>query len=319
MKAKLDQRFCKILEGLEETLGELEEQRKRELPRVILIGIFFVILFSLFPVLFFSLTSPTFWKSPASSASWLNTLFNFLITAVMFACSLVFLFSQKGESFMGKFFLKNYVNSFKSEVIKKIFGLLGSNVVYAPNKSISSEQFYESLLFGDGSQFESFNGDDLTEIQIVLAKTVFSELHVSRRSGKHTVSIFDGLFFVVDMKKLFNTPVGTRPTVGKQHIKTDNPEFNKYFDIYSDDRISVFEALSNSFLEKLIEFKNKNDVNFDFSLVGNKAYFAIHYPSEMTLFEPPIWKTLFNPDIYENFLLDIQLIYDLIETLELEK
>ena len=312
----LNERFCRVLEGLEGTLGELEEQRKRELPKVMVIVILFA---SFFCSLAFFLTYPIIRQLPSNQITQLGVIFIVITCIVIFIGTAHFLLSANGQTQIRKYILGDYVSSFKYEVIEKIFSLLGSNVFYAPNRSIPTEQFYESLLFGENLVLGRLNGDDFTQVQIGKTEITFSELHLSVGSGEDSINIFDGLFFVADIKKSFNIPVGTRTTVGKQQIKTDNPKFNKYFKIYSDDRISVFEALSNSFLEKLIEFKNNNDINLDFSFVGNKAYFAIHYPSEMTLFEPPIWKTLFNPDIYENFLLDIQLIYDLIETLELEK
>ena len=317
--ASLNERFCRVLEGLEETLGELEEHRKRELPRVTLLAILFIVPLSVF-LFFLALESPPFGEDSGHPMPLVNLLLGLVL---LFSMPVSFMYCVQNplvEELIRKFILKDYVASFKGKIIKKIFNLLGSNVSYAPEKGISEEQFYESLLFTKNDlRSESLEGDDFTQVQIGKTEITFSELHLSSGSGKHKINIFGGLFFIADVKKSLNVPIGTRSNLGKQQIKTDSPEFNKYFSIYSDDRISVFEALSNSFLEKLIEFKDKNEIDFDFSFVGNKAYFAIHYPSEMTLFEPPVWKTLFNPEIYENFLLDIQLIYDLIETLELER
>lgn len=67
--------------------------------------------------------------------------------------------------------------------------------------------------------------------------------------------------------------------------------------------------------ERMINFVYKTGRKFDFSVVDDKFYIAIPY--NRPLLEPPIFKSLFDYSIYEEYLSDLELMLGIVEDLKL--
>jgi energy-coupling factor transporter transmembrane protein EcfT len=220
-------------------------------------------------------------------------------------------------------FIAKYRYNFKNKVIKKIIDLLNQNLEYIPDNYINKEEFINSQLFWEPKK--NYHGDDLIQgnisgcpIQLSYISASWSDIDSSEQ--------FLGLFAIIEFNKDISSPLGTNYRIGKHKVKFDNPEFNKIFNVFSNNITEAFHALpvnvlnrfvllSKKYLEKSSIKNHKNLYSFlslspiEFSIIQNKVYIGIMKPEGF--FEPPIDKSLFDYSIYEKYLTDLELILEL--------
>jgi len=218
------------------------------------------------------------------------------------------------------FTFKDYKKDFKKLVIKNIFGMFSGDVQYDPAGYIPRSRFRSARLFGS---FNKYSGDDKAWGHIGQTEVLFSELHVSRVSGsgknRSEYRIFDGLFFIAQFNKSFSTQMGTSSEIGGQKVHMDDPVFNKYFKIWSTDHTEAFYILSHTLMAKLVALKESSKRHgfwaLDFSFVNNRIHIALSHRKRF--FEPPLFKSLFEFEIYEKYWQDLALIMSIVEELSL--
>lgn len=98
-------------------------------------------------------------------------------------------------------------------------------------------------------------------------------------------------------------------------IKLEDPEFEKMFVVYGDDQIEARYILSTSLMRRIVDFKKKSKRTIYISFVGSKIYVAVSY--SRNLFEPRIFKTLLAFSPIKEYFEDLELVYGLVEDLNL--
>ncbi len=316
-----ENKFWEIIDKLDPVIVELEEGRKKYFWKISLIGIFIGIIL----ILFFKVLIIVF--------SFLNfNLFNCIL-----GCLLAFLFlSIKFEDdlrLFKAFILRDYIKSFKENIIKVIFEELYKenfkSFLYKAKGFISLNEFLDSALFTEyitnKNQLKIY-GDDFVEIKTSDSKIKFSELHIKNqyKKSKHDpINVFNGLFFVIEFQESFNCCFGTSISLGSEEIIFDNAEFNELFKVYADDITQAFRIFSPKILENLSSFVKNKNITLDFSFINNKLYFTIGRFSKFAkvslncnFFEAPLFKSLLDNSIYEEYYKTFQLIIDVIEELK---
>jgi|GEM_PF-5464301 len=208
---------------------------------------------------------------------------------------------------------KDFTNNFKQTIISSLFKERGISFDYFPERHLSLADFQESQLSIEyGCRMR---GDDLVVGESNGIKFKLSEIHPedykSSSNGGYYRSIFDGLLIKIDLeKKIYGSKFGT-PSYGfGKEITLDHPTFNSLFKVHGNDSAEVFYVLSSSVLDKLVDLQiNLGNSKVDFSVVGDKAYFAIH--SNRPFLEPPIFRSLWNPEVYFEYIKVINFIDDL--------
>ena len=109
-----------------------------------------------------------------------------------------------------------------------------------------------------------------------------SEVHTERESrdedghrSYHTV--FRGLFAEVESDKFLTDKIKIRKNAiklfdSKQRIEMDSGEFEKIYDIYSENKIVAMQLLTADIMQMFIDFKEKNKIVPELTIKGNKLY-----------------------------------------------
>ncbi len=285
---------------LEPVIAELEEERKSKLHIILLITSILSILLIIVFVKFLILT-------------------NFLIVFALYPFLtlifwIVFTFQLLYFIFLGE----KYRQTFKHNIIDSLVSLFSQNTSkYYPKEFINFTLIKDSLLFKDLNKYKKasltyqgldcilYKGNDL----INSSNMQCSQLKIGDGD------IFKGLFIIIDLLKNTNTAFGTSNNISNNKILLDNAEFNELFPVYAENTTEAFYILPSNLLERMVNFVRKTGRKFDFSVVDNKFYIAIPYNRE--LLEPPIFKSLFDYSIYEEYLTDLELAIGIVEDLKL--
>jgi len=223
----------------------------------------------------------------------------------------VFLWANKATS--------EYKDLFKDQIVREIIRRHNPEWQYFPEKSISTEDYYESELFK--TRHDRFNGDDYVEGAEGDTMFAFSELHTEYKTehrdskGHKSTSwhtIFRGLFLFAEFNKAiqgrtFVLPDSLQGFLGrfgqklqswnKSHgelVKLENIEFEKHFVVYSSSQIEARYILTPRIMENLVDFREKWKHKLHLSFKGTRMYFAAGFNE--SLFEPRLFTSGVRPE-----------------------
>lgn len=210
-------------------------------------------------------------------------------------------------SFVYKLKISGFASLYKDQLIQKLITFISQNLFYQKSGFISSYEYKKSKIFP--TPYDRYQGDDLVQGEVGGVALKFSELHTQvkkrRKNTNYWADIFQGLFFVADFHKDFQTETVLLPDNAEKFIgsfshffqsfsargkliKLDNPEFERNFVIYSGDQVEARYILSHSLMENILLLKSRVQKELFISFVGSKIYIAI--PFSKPLFEPKIYK-----------------------------
>jgi hypothetical protein len=233
---------------------------------------------------------------------------------------------------------KTFLSDFKFQVIEKIIKFINPDLTYEPRNYISSEVFRKSRIFL--KSVDRYNGDDLVHGQIDKTQIKFSEIKAeykttsSGKSGQKTEwhTIFQGMFFVADFNKHFQTSTIVLPNIlgrgfiadffrkmnfarSEKLVKLEDPRFNKHFVVYGEDQIEARYVLSTSLMSRITEFKEKYSNHLYLSFVDSQLYVAISFTKN--LFEPNYFQKLTDFKTVREYFDDLHLVISIVEELNL--
>jgi hypothetical protein len=154
--------------------------------------------------------------------------------------------------------LKNILgNDVILPILREVFGIKE----YIPNKCLSAKTVKESSLVGS---WDRINGSDYVEGSYRGIDFIYSDLHLEREEkeevmdsdgGRRTevsyVTVFKGQWLVCDFGMELAATVNVKRDKGWGGIQTENIEFNKKYQIYSEDPHTAFYLLTPQFMEYL--------------------------------------------------------------------
>jgi hypothetical protein len=236
---------------------------------------------------------------------------------------------------------RGYMAEFKEELLGELAGFIDEGLSYSPRDSVPQDEYVRSGIFH--TLTDRYRGWSLFSGRIGATKLRFSELHTQykeeyrddrgrRRTEWHT--IFRGVFFAADFNKhfkaetfvlpdtaerLLGTVVGQmmqKHTIGRPPlVKLEDPEFEKYFVVYSEDQIEARYILSPSLMERITAYRKKTGSKVYLSFVADKVYVAI--PHEEELFRPWLLKPVSDYKLDETFLESIRHFSEIVDDLNL--
>ncbi len=235
---------------------------------------------------------------------------------------------------------QGYKRAFKQFAVPHIVKAFGENIQYTPTGSIGLNEFVDSYLFNQ--EPDRFDGQNLVMGTIGQTRFKVSEVHAQTmqesKNGDVYQTIFKGIYFTANFYKHFRgsnfvlpDSFGAKPgsmfqplqrLVGHYHsrgelLSLEDPEFEGYFAVYSDNQITARYLLSTSLMARLVDFRKKHGQTLYLSLIDGHIYLAIE--SQQTLFQPPLFKTLLDIKLYEVYMQDMSLMLGIIEDLELNQ
>ena len=215
---------------------------------------------------------------------------------------------------------KEYNYKFKEIIIQKIIENFYDNLEYYPNKEMP-EYIYKDAKYNE--YYDTYYSEDYIEakidnnfdIDLAEVETQEEETYKDSDGNTHTreVTIFHGLFAKIVIDKSINTRLvitkNNKLLFNKKRQKMDSSEFEKYFDVASDNKILAMQILTPDIMLELLEFLNSYNVMFDVVVNNNIIYIRFHCGP---MFESAnLKKGSFDKDTLERYYNMLKLTYDL--------
>jgi hypothetical protein len=239
------------------------------------------------------------------------------------------------------FLPRKYVHSFKSIVIPLIIEFVNKDLTYSRNRHIPRSAFMKSQIFK--KQPDEYTGDDLVSGKVGATFIRFSEIDASYTSiltnqeldATDQKRLFKGLFIIADFNKKFTGKTIVLPDtlekffgrLGKKmqswdkrwgrQINLENPEFEKYFEVYGDDQVTSRYILSTSLMERITRFRKETKKSIALSFVDSLMYIAIPY--NRNLFEPRLFRSILSFKPMGEYFHDLNLALGVIEDMNLNR
>ncbi|MCS7083851.1 MAG: DUF3137 domain-containing protein [Aquificaceae bacterium] len=240
---------------------------------------------------------------------------------------------------------KKFKKAFKESFLKELFRLkFGENFEYRPNDYIREELFVSSRLFSHKPSPDRYSGEDLILTSVDSIKLSFSEVKAeyketyfdsNGRKRERWVDIFRGVFVIADFPKMARVPVVVLPNFEKvvslpweelKKVKLEDPEFEKFFDVWSKDQVEARYILSISLMQRMVEFyKKAKEKGFRpeiyFSFIGRRMFCALKSRSSGDFLKVPFYlltskKSLMSGS-YELYIQEVELILSIVNELNL--
>jgi len=184
------------------------------------------------------------------------------------------------------------VEYYKSQFIERILKpLLKSNDLYFfPEEGFSEDVALSSNLFD--FEYDDYDSHSLVvgrDFRLAYVEFTKEEEEEDSKGNSYTTTVtkFAGFLIVLKHKRMVKNYVIIRPssfhlsdilpvTYDKTRIKMDNPEFEKIFDVYSEDQVEARYLLDHSYMELLIQLYNKADIKY-LSFIKDLVFTKIKY------------------------------------------
>ena len=191
-------------------------------------------------------------------------------------------------SFLSWFWIKKgFENSIKEKIMPTVCGCFG-NLKWFQGLYSGSHVFSSSFVIPN---FESVNYDDVFKGSYNDVNIDIVESEYIHGSGKYRSIVFDGVIIKLDMNKPFtshtlikpNGLIHISPSSKLKHTELEDVEFNKQFDVYTNDEVDARYLITPSFMERLkdMEIAFKAD---SVSCVFYRKYLIIALSTKKDLF-----------------------------------
>lgn len=209
---------------------------------------------------------------------------------------------------------------YKEKVINKMLENFIEELDYIPLKSLPSNVYDEAKY---GGHYNKYYSDDYFEGKINGQKIVMADLLVqeeTRTKDKdgneetETTTIFNGLFGKINIDKSINANMTITKDHGfsffnKQKLEMDSFEFEKVFNVYTDNDIISMQLLTADIQEDILELYNKYKISFHITIMNNKMYVLFNTGS---MFE--VFSTKRSPnEVLEKYFEIMKFIYKLVD------
>jgi len=218
--------------------------------------------------------------------------------------------------------IRPYKKKFKTEIISHIVTILDESLTYYPQREILYHEFQVTKLEEYWRGFNDWSGEDYVEGMFGKTRVKFSEINAEYQDDEGSETVFHGLFFIFDFNKAFEgftvvVPKGYYYLNSGELIKLESPEFEQEFSVYSDNQITARYILSSGLMQRILDFKRESHRTLYLSFVDGKLYIAISFSK--SLFEPRVFSTLLDYDIYRDYFTDMLFAKSIVEELNLNR
>jgi len=223
-----------------------------------------------------------------------------------------------------------YRKKFKKEFIQLLINFINPNLKYFPERTIDYQEFQESKLFS--RQVDEWDGEDYVEgtlsdqISLKFSQITMADYIIRETKKRKIFTLFEGVLFIATFSRQnFQGFIHILPALSPesqkihelwkeprpgQTVTLDVPFFTRYFEVYSDIPESVSDILSPALMRELVEFRTEFDQEIYVVFVHSKIYVAL---PKRSIFEPPFFRSLLDPEIAYHYLGEIQLLLGILE------
>jgi len=234
--------------------------------------------------------------------------------------------------------LRTYKESYKRDVIGAALKSFDASLTIRPYEGIAEQEFDRSQLYTRSP--DRYNTEDLVSGTAGKTSFYFAEVHAEykteyqTKNGRRTEwhDIFKGIIFVADFNKNFKGITCIRPkdwesaigawlsknifSSGKRDVVTlENADFDKTFVTYSTNQVEARYILTPAMMERIVHLNRRAEYALSLSFNNSRMY--IGFPMSRNHFEPPVFRTLLNPQLLEEDTATIGFMYDIVRELDL--
>ena len=180
---------------------------------------------------------------------------------------------------------KNVYVEWKSGYLNEIFKILLGDYRYnySAKQKLKKHYLYESG-FMNVKSLGTYDIDDLLEISFTANNSKETELKFSlcdviasvRENDGRAKKVFDGVFGFVEFPEKFNFKVSINSHItGVEKLKLEDVNFNKEFDIRTDNPVETFYIITPKIMQDLQKFQEKTAKKLKFSIVDKYLYIGL--------------------------------------------
>jgi len=233
--------------------------------------------------------------------------------------------------------VKGFRKDYKNDIISSFINLINPNLRYEPNVEIEAvSEEYRKAAF-DNKKFNKVYADDNIEgfidnntyikmCEFEAEFRVVTEMDIEIDSGLQKVlkkdklkrthiheseQIFKGIFAQAECEANVEPCVRILKNKTKipneNRVELDSTEFEKYFDVYSDNKIVAMQVLTSDVMMMLLDFYNKHKIDYEILLRNRKIYIRFWVGP---MFEPAIFKNSMNKKILLQYFGILKFVLD---------
>lgn len=197
----------------------------------------------------------------------------------------------------------SYNQKYKENIINSLIKNYDNNLKFSYSHSIA-RKFYDMSEFENYDIFSSNdyiygNLDEIIPMQ--LGDVLTENRHTDSNGNTTYTTVFRGLFSVIKLPTNLQSTIKIHSDKGKlakffsneDSITLDSQEFEKYFDIFSENKVLTMQILTSDIMQYLLTFKLNNNITFEITLKNSFAYLRIHCDD---MFEGELTKNAFDYD-----------------------
>ena len=192
-----------------------------------------------------------------------------VVSAILFFVFLIIWFKSNRE----------YAIVYKKEIVKNFINLLNDKLIYKSDVSAKPFEVQYKIANFDNKVHNRFYVDDyikglLDEQTFIQMADLLVQYHHSGKNS-YTETIFNGLFAQTRSNKDIGTTIkisADKFFKNNSRVQMDSQEFEKYFDIYCDDKILAMQLLTSDTMECLVDFYNKHYIQYEIVLRNDTIY-----------------------------------------------
>lgn len=192
-----------------------------------------------------------------------------------------------------------YTKEYKKEIIKSLINEIDSTYEYSVKKGVTVSEYIKS---GFEKRWDKYCSEDYisgkldenSSFEMSQVKTIITNMYTDDKGNISRVNetSFIGMFGIVNISGVFLDDIKIYPnsTIRKykvSRVEMESTEFEKYFDVFSNNRVHAMEILTPESIERITELRNILKNTICIRMIENKVYFRI---SCGDIFEAPIFK-----------------------------
>lgn len=206
-----------------------------------------------------------------------------------------------------------YKENYKNIIISNIVKAVNPNLQYTNESNIYtshiSQKAYDSAKF-DNKKYNRYECDDCIEGVLENSNIRIEDIQTKliNSTGKNTTEtiMFEGIFVEMDCNKNINNSIKiVRDKVSFNNVKMDSSEFEKYFDVFTEDRVLAMRILTHDVMESLVKFYDK--IKYEIVIKENKIYLRF-FTGQM--FEPRIYGKVLDKGLITTYYSILSFIVD---------
>lgn len=217
---------------------------------------------------------------------------------------------------------QKYQKMFKNLVVTEALKEMFEDVETDYDKGIPKEIIKETEILKLNSIYtaEDYHKGKYKNINFECSDVLIQHIDLTNKEDK-LITDFIGQWYIFDFNKKINGKIIIRKAetddqLKPNYIQIEDPEFNKYFSIFSEDRHSAYYVLTPNFMEKIKKLDNEY-AQINICIFDNKIQIGVNY-TRKDLFEVGYHKQIDYTEAKEYIKSQLNDIINIIDILNLD-